>query len=102
MGIKENVEAAALADLRFEDLEKEMGDQIDRFWERMAELCLNKLPPKKQLVYSSIKDNKPMNEIMAASFEKVKIPWGEYKGAYVGQVRLDYLTFLAEDNEFTR
>jgi hypothetical protein len=106
MGIKENVEAAAMADFQFEEFERmvirELGVQPDRFWEHMAELCIGKIAKKKTDVYSNLKSEIPMNETAARAFEKEKVPWGEYKGVHVGQVRLDYLTFLAKDNEFTR
>lgn len=98
MGIKENTEASKEA----KEWIAEFGDKPQRFWEQLIESAIEKLPPKRQINYSNPKEIKPMNDILAMSFEREKIPYGQHKGAYVGQVKLDYLIFLAEENDFTR
>jgi len=77
-----------------------LGEQTQGFWKKFAILVQEKITDKPRKLKLGTGRPKPMNNIEAKRFEKEKIPWGEYKGAYVGQVRMDYLEFLSEPDEF--
>lgn len=97
MGVKENVEAAALADLVFEEVVLRAGDPPTiRFWERLIELCRDKLPSKETPESMA---NRPMSDREAIAFERLELEWGKYKGVEIGCVDAEYLVFLVEGDK---
>lgn len=99
--ITRNVEAAQLADLKFDEFAKEAAAMFNgwsnippRYLERFAE-CLADMMPK--LKDKSIVDRTPMSEAEAAEFSRKQLTYGVHVGKLIGDVPTDYLCFIADE-----
>lgn len=80
------------------------GEHTPRFWEivsnELVKLVRAKLP---SLVEPIPVDKYPaFTEQQARAFERETVPYGKFKGKYVGEVPPDYLLFLTEGDEFSK
>jgi hypothetical protein len=69
-----------------------------RFWEVLASLVAEQLPPKPQ----PAERFPALNEQEAMRFEATPMPYGKHAGDAVGIVPCDYLLFLTEGDEFSQ
>ena len=100
MAVEDNVLASNRAvDVFSVFVEPESVDN-PRFWERMIELCQTKMPPKKEYETSNPMKPKPMNDIAAKAFESTLIPFGKNRGYRIKEVDLNYLEWLADEDDF--
>lgn len=72
--------------------------QSPRFWEVLASLVAEQLPPKPQ----PTERFPAMNDQEATRFEAIPMPYGKHAGESVGEVPCDYLLFLTEGDEFSQ
>jgi hypothetical protein len=69
--------------------------QPNRFYERLIELCKEKLP--RQQVK---KEPEPMTDQEAADFEQLQMPYGKYQGASIGAIHPEYFAKLVDPDPF--
>ncbi len=76
------------------------------FWEHLAEesrrmrATFDSPSPGEPALDGDI--NQPMSDQAAASYGKVEVKFGKYRGRRVDEVPLDYLAMLVDDNQFKR
>ena len=74
------------------------GEQRERFWECLKEICDSHLPKPPE----HVERFPAMTESEAMRFEAVPMPYGKHASDAVGIVPCDYLLFLTEGDEFSQ
>ena len=92
------VKARKAAEAAIQLLEESVDGDVSHFWRIIRDFSLIKAPlrPHEVLVV-------PMTDVEAGRFEIEPMPYGEYKGQYVGSVpmkRLDY--YVSWENDFQK
>ena len=85
-----------MARQRAEALVELAGDECQRFWEEVAHMVAERLPPKP----APVDPFGPMDEQEAIRFEAAKMQFGGSMGTPIGELECTYLGWLAE-NDFS-
>lgn len=88
--LRDNIEARC----RAEQMRDLIGDETPRFWEELARLAQEQLPP----VPAPVDPFAAMDEQEAIRFERHALTFGKHAGESVGVVPCGYLGWLAEND----
>ena len=98
--IAHNVYAAAMADQVVDLAEPQALKAPQRFWERLRELADQHLPRPAAAVRPELVQ---MTNVQAKAFGASVLSFGKHQGRRVDEVPLDYLEWLAgQENEFQK
>ena len=94
-----NLESNIQARIDAEQMAELCGHQNERFWEVLANIAADRCGKKLAVLPRHVvegNESTRMSDEEATQFERTIVPFGKYQGEPVGEVPIEYWTFVTE------